>query len=144
VLRWASPVTQATVSAVIGSAGGSLAIPNGLRLTVPQGAVTTNVTFSITRRPGSVVAYDFQPHGIKFAQPLTVQHPTAGTTFFQLADPSAVQGAYFMDASRINASMGTAVVNEFRPTILSADRSAIAFTVAHFSGYIMTTGRSAY
>jgi hypothetical protein len=55
-----------------------------------------------------------------------------------------VEGAYFADASKINAAAGTAVVNEFRPTVLSADRSAVAFTVAHFSGYIMTTGRSAY
>jgi hypothetical protein len=142
VLRWTTPATQATVSAVIGSAGGSFAHPSGLRLTVPKGAVSSNVTFSITRRPGGVVAYDFQPHGIRFAQPLTVQHPTAGTNFFQLSNPGAVEGAYFADASGINASTGTAVVNEFRPTSVSADRGAIAFTVSHFSGYIITTGRT--
>ena len=141
VLLWASPVTQATASAVIGPAGGSVAIPNGARLVVPRGAVSTNVTFSITRRPGRVVAYDFQPEGARFAQPLTVQQPTAGTTFAQLANPWAVEGAYFADPSQINQSTGTAVVSEFRPTSLASDRSAIAFSVSHFSGYIITTSR---
>jgi hypothetical protein len=103
--------------------------------------VSTNVTFQVTRLPGVVVAYDFAPHGIRFAVPLQVEQPTAGTTFHQLSSTGGVQGAYFLDNSQVSQSTGSATVNEFRPTSVASDRSAIRFTVDHFSGYLVSTGR---
>jgi hypothetical protein len=141
-LLWTKPVSQMTQSAVIGPAGGSVSIPNGVRLIVPKGAVSTNVTFSVTRLPGTIVAYDFQPHGTTFAQPLTVQQPTLGTNLFKLDPATSIQGAYFLGTSLLNETTGTAAVAEFEPTFVSADKAWVTFTVNHFSGYIIATGRS--
>lgn len=140
-LLWARPVSQATASAVIGPAGGSISIPNGVRLIVPKGAVTSNVTFSVTRLPGIIVAYDFQPHGMTFAQPLTIQQPTLGTNLFKLDPVTSIEGAYFLGNSSLNQTTGTATVAEFEPTFVSADNAWITFTVKHFSGYMVATGR---
>lgn len=78
-LLWTNPVTEATATKVIGPAGGSFSIANGIQVTVPPNAVSQNVTFSVTRVAGSIVAYDFQPHGTTFAKPLVIMQPTLGT-----------------------------------------------------------------
>jgi len=140
-LLWTKSVSQATSSAVIGPSGGGVSIPNGVKLIVPKGAVTSNVTFSVTRVPGIIVAYDFQPHGMTFAQPLTIQQPTLGTNLFKLDPATSVQGAYFLGTSALNQITGTATVAEFEPTFISADKAWITFTVKHFSGYMLATGR---
>lgn len=140
-LQWSSPVSQATATRVIGPDGGSLSIPNGITVTVPKGAVSTNVTFSVTRLPGTIVAYDFQPHGTTFAVPLTIEQPTLGTNLTKLPAATSVQGAYFPLASSLDQLLGTALVSEFQPTFVSADKAWIKFTVQHFSGYMVSTGR---
>jgi hypothetical protein len=141
-LRWNSAVTQAAASAVIGAAGGSLTLPGGATLVVPRGAVSTNTTFTITRLPGRIVAYDFQPHGRTFAYPLTVRQPGAGTNLGALWSTSGLQGAYFVDQSKLDQANGVATVSEFAPsTTVASDRSSVSFTVKHFSGYLMSTGR---
>lgn len=139
-VTWAKPVTQVTVSAVIGAAGGSLQIPNGIKLIVPAGAVAGDTTFSITRLPGAIVAYDFQPHGT-FAQPLTIQHPTAGTVVPNLTSVAGIQGAYFADPTRLDQTSGTALVDEFEPTSITMDKGTVTFTVNHFSGYLVSWNR---
>jgi hypothetical protein len=140
VLKWSQPVTQATVTATIGAAGGTLTMPNGATLTVPRGAVSTSTTFGITRLPGRVVAYDFQPHGRSFAVPVAIRQPAAGTNMAQVS-ASALQGAYFPQTTSLNQTYGTATVTEFRPTTVASDRSSVTFTAAHFSGYLIATGR---
>jgi hypothetical protein len=126
---------------VIGAAGGSLALPGGATLVVPKGAVAANTTFTITRLPGRIVAYDFQPHGKTFAAALTVKQPGAGTNLAAVS-AAALQGAYFADATRLDQANAAAVVDEFAPsTTVAADRSSVSFTVKHFSGYLMSTGR---
>jgi hypothetical protein len=140
-LKWNTAVSQATASAVIGSAGGTLTLAGGPTLVVPKGAVSANTTFSITRLPGRIVAYDFQPHGKTFAAALTVKQPGAGTNMASVS-ASALQGAYFADASKLDQTYGVATVDEFAPsTTVAADRSSASFTVKHFSGYLMSTGR---
>jgi hypothetical protein len=94
-LLWNSAAVQATSSAVIGAAGGTLALPGGGTLVVPKGAVLSSTTFSATRLPGRIVAYDFQPHGRTFAAPLTVRIPAAGTNLAAVAGTATFRGAYF-------------------------------------------------
>jgi hypothetical protein len=141
-LRWLSPVKQTMASAVIGPAGGALTAPGGATLVVPRGAVTANTMFTITRLPGRIVAYDFQPHGRSFGVPLTVRQPAAGTTLGALDSVTGVEGAYFASLASLDEAAGLAKVDEFTPsTTVAADRSWVAFTVTHFSGYLMSTGR---
>ena len=141
-LSWSTSVTQATASAVIGSAGGTLAIPGGGTLVVPNGAVAANTTFSATRLPGRIVAYDFQPHGTTFATPLTVRVPAAGTNLAAIAGSATFQGAYFPSVSGLDQAGAAATVTEFAPsTTVAWDKSSVSFTVRHFSGYLLSTGR---
>lgn len=142
-LLWAKPATAVTVSGMIGAEGGTLAIPNGARLVVPRGAVATPVRFSITRLPGRIVAYDFQPHGLRFAVPAQIEHPIAGMALHGVA-PAHLEGAYFEDAALLDQTTGRAQVSEFRPTTVALDKGSVRFTVDHFSGYMVSTGRSRY
>lgn len=139
-LQWSSPVSQKTVSMVIGPAGGTVSLPQGLRIIVPPGAVSANVTFSITRLPGNIVAYNFQPHGITFAAPLQLQQPTLGTNLFKGPVVTSILGAYFPDETTLDQSTGTAKVTEFEPTFVSADNAWITFSIRHFSGYLVAMG----
>jgi hypothetical protein len=141
-LLWLAPATQTTATRVIGPAGGTFGIDKGIKITVPKGAVSSNVTFSVTRLPGLIMAYDFQPHGIKFAVPLTIEQPTAGVNLLPLLDPSVkVTGAYYSDASLLNQLLGTVSVSELEPTVVASDKSSVTFTVQHFSGYVVAWGR---
>lgn len=141
-LMWKTNVTQASVGAVIGSAGGSLTLPGGPTLTVPRGAVSASTSFTITRLPGRIVAYDFGPHGTRFATPVSITHPATGTTLGALGSTSSVQGAYFPDAGGLDQTNGVARVSEFSPyTSVTWDRSSVTFKVNHFSGYLLSTGR---
>ena len=113
-----------------------LRIPSGARLVVPAGAVSANVTFRVTQVAGSILAYDFEPHGITFAVPLTLEQPINGTNFGRFTNPT-IQGAYFKDVKQLNHATGKAIVDEFRPTLLSIDKKWIRFSIDHFSGYIV-------
>ena len=135
-LAWTNPAKERTASAVIGRAGGVLRIPSGARLVVPAGAVSANVTFRVTQVAGSILAYDFEPHGITFAVPLTLEQPINGTNFDRFTNP-VVRGAYFKDVLQLDQTRLKATVDEFRPTVLSIDKKWIRFSIDHFSGYIV-------
>lgn len=135
-LAWTKPAKERTASAVIGRAGGVLRIPSGARLVVPAGAVSANVTFRVTQVAGSILAYDFEPHGITFAVPLTLEQPINGTNFDRFTNP-VVRGAYFKDVLQLDQTRLKATVDEFRPTVLSIDKQWIRFSIDHFSGYIV-------
>lgn len=140
-LLWSSPVSETSASAVIGPKGGTVSIPNGIRVVVPAGAVSSDVRFSVTRLPGIIVAYEFQPHGTTFAVPVKIEQPTGGTSLLGLlgVQPTrTVRGAYFAEKSLLDQLLGTAVVSEFRPASISADRQWIRFDVDHFSGYMVS------
>lgn len=135
-LLWRKTAKARTVSAVIGKAGGSLRIPSGARLIVPPGAVSGNVTFRVTQIAGRIMAHDFQPHGTRFAVPLTFEVPTKDTNFGSFTNP-LVRGAYYKDAQQLNQENGKAIVDEFRPTFTSVDKKWITFSIDHFSGYMV-------
>jgi hypothetical protein len=129
------------VTKVIGRAGGTLSLGARVTMVVPAGAVASDVSFSITRVPGMIVAYDFQPHGTRFAVPVRLHLSTAGTVAKLLGSTARFEGAYFLDPSRLNQTTGTAAVSEFRSASVAADGSSISYTVDHFSGWMVSTGR---
>jgi hypothetical protein len=139
-LLWSKPVKEDTASKVIGPKGGSLSVGN-LKLVVPKGAVTTNTTFSVTRIGGRIVAYEFQPHGTTFQVPVQLEFETKDIDWSSLSGATHVAGAHFLDASTLDQATGTAVVDEFVPTIVAVDKSKVTMTVPHFSGYMVSTGR---
>lgn len=139
LVRQAPLSSDITVSAVIGSGGGRISIPAaGLTLTVPSGAVATNTTFKVTAIAGKMYAYEFEPHGTKFAKPLTFTQ-NVGLLSNLLSPP---QGAYFTDRSALNFTNNTATAAELLPATYNLLSGSVSFPVYHFSGYMVSSGRA--
>ncbi len=149
VLQREAPLaTNISVTQRIGAEGGTIEIPQaGIRVVFPQNAVVlpgrqTHVDITVTALQGSGVAYTFQPHGLVFRHPVMISQDVQGT----LAGRNRsllprVEGAYFPSLSNLNLLSGLASVLEFRPTQVTTDGDRIVFTVDHFSGYLIASGR---
>lgn len=99
------------VTAVIGSAGGTLTGPDGVQVVVPAGAVDQPTTIGIARSSAGAPAelpegspptggiYEFTPHGLVFNAPVVIRMPVppnvAGTEVFMadLGEDWQVNGA---------------------------------------------------
>jgi len=75
-----------TVARTLGAAGGTLTGPDGVELIVPPGALVADTELRITKTatgaPGlpsegsaATSTYEFTPHGLLFAQPVTIRMP---------------------------------------------------------------------
>jgi len=136
-----APITR---SATFTKAGGALSIPElGFTLTVPAGAIPgQSLRISVTALPGKMVAYDFEPHGTTFLQPLTFSQELRGTdALLGLLTGPDFGGGYFKSQTQLNHASGTAVIDESFGVRLN--RGTAAFDISHFSGYMVSTGRSA-
>jgi hypothetical protein len=129
-----------TVTKTIGSAGGTLSIPAaGVTVVVPSGALGSNTVITMTARKGSLIAYDFAPHGIVFAKPLVFTQKLQGTNASLLSAPF-IQLGYYSDPSLLTAVGG--LVSE----LLGGNVNLLSWTytgnIKHFSGYMMGCGRA--
>jgi hypothetical protein len=132
-----------TVSAVIGPKGGELRLKDaGLRLTIPRGAVSEPTTFSVTAVAGSVVAYEFEPHGTSFPVPLITQQ-TIFNSGPDSADPNTYnfQAGHFLSRDDLDGTAELGVVNETLPTRIDKGKGKVTFSVTHFSGYLLASGK---
>src|SRR5215210_5891442 len=83
--RWVSTRTpvELTVSGIIGSAGGSLAIPGSqFVIYFPKDAVSKPMAITITSKASSWVTYDMAPHGTIFRKPVYVLQGLENTALF--------------------------------------------------------------
>ena len=128
-----------SVSAVIGKAGGTITIPDaGLTLVVPPGAVTSNTKFTATALSGRLVAYEFEPHGTKFAVPLKFSQDLKKVTLLAALTSPLMDGAYFTDESKLNQTLGLAAVTELLPATVDLLQGRVSFPIKHFSGYLVS------
>ena len=128
-----------TVSQTIGSAGGTLSIPAaGVTVTIPQGALSSPTVITMTARAGSALAYDFAPHGITFAKPLTFKQNLQGTNATLLSAPFLRLG-YYSDPSLIGTV--TSLVSELLSGTTNLLTWQFSAPIKHFSGYIIACGR---
>lgn len=139
-----TPVTQeVAVSKTFTAAGGELHIPElGFSLIVPRNAIPgKSLQITVTALPGKAVAYDFAPHGTKFRQPLTFRQDLSGTDGLlgALVRPE-LEGGYFKSNTQVNGATGAAAVDETIP--LTVNGKFVTFEISHFSGYLVSTGRS--
>jgi hypothetical protein len=131
----AAPIT---VTKVIGLYGGSLSIPQaGVTVVVPYGALKANTEITMTARAGSMIAYDFAPHGIVFAKPLVFSQNLRGTTA-SLLTPLSLKLAYYDDPSLLGET--TAVVSELITGVTNLLTGTFTSTIPHFSGYLLACG----
>jgi hypothetical protein len=140
VLQRATPLaSNITATKVIGSGGGTLSLPDaGLTVTVPAGAVAYPTTFSVTALAGRPVAYEFGPHGAKFAKPLTMTQDLR-VTYLNQASLSYLHfhAGYFTSSTNLIDALLRAVVSELLPATVSANDMVVRFNVSHFSGYLV-------
>jgi hypothetical protein len=130
-----------TVSEVIGPDGGTLSIQEaGLKLHVPKNAVSQPTTFTVTAVAGSLVAYEFAPHGATFTVPLVLEQKLKRTSAGGDL-PVHFEAGHFQSRSALDAATEFATVSELLPALLDVGRSRIKFSVTHFSGYLLASGR---
>ena len=146
VVTWDTPVTTAqSASAQIGVLGGQISLPSlGLTVIVPAFAVTSTTTITVTAVPGNQVAYEFEPHGLRFNAPVIVRQTLAGTSASQQNGliPGVLYGGYFVDVSALNQLNGTALVDEILRVSIDRVLGSATFSILHFSGYLLGTGES--
>lgn len=132
----AAPIT---VTKTIGLYGGVLAIPQaGVSVIIPYGALTQPTTITMTARAGSLVAYDFAPHGITFAKPLVFTQSLSGTNATLLSAP-LLRLAYYTDPSLLGSVTGT--VSELIGGVTNLLTWTFTAPIKHFSGYMVSCGR---
>ena len=128
-----------TATKIIGSGGGTLSLPEaGLTVDVPAGAVAFPTVFSVTALAGRPVAYEFGPHGTKFAKPLTMsQDLHVSFVNQQIVSYMHFHAGYFSSQTNLINNLLRAVVGELLPATTDADNMVVRFNVSHFSGYLV-------
>jgi hypothetical protein len=135
----ASPIS---VSKTIGPLGGVIAIPAaGLSVTVPPLAVAKGTSITVTALAGRAVAYEFAPHGLQFTLPLIAVQDLSKTNTTGL-DLSLLSAGYFLNSTDINSLTGTAKVSELFNVNATLSPLSAVWSIPHFSGYLVATGRS--
>lgn len=147
-LLWQKPLAEAVVvTRTVPSSGGSIDVPGtGFQLQIPSGAFAgQSMTFTVTALPGSIVAYDFAPHGATFLKPLGFVQQLGHTNWKTLSQlPGAtllLEGAYFADAAQLDEVTGHAQVDEFLAADVNVAGATLRFPISHFSGYMTSSGR---
>lgn len=143
--RKAARVNQESGSLTItAKKGGTLVLPaSGLSVTVPAGAIASGeLTITVTAAPGKQVSYDFQPHGTQFLKPLVLNQNLNVAEWSATLYPK-LWGVY--TAGTVDQVKGTAKADEVFAATVTTDRktgvSTVSFSIWHFSGYTVATGR---
>jgi|SRR5215831_9521556 len=130
--------SSVSTSATVGPLGGTLSLPGaGLLVVVPPLAVSSKQTITVTAVAGSNVAYEFAPHGLKFNVPLVVTQNLSLTQASRngLVSPLSLFAGYFPDSTK-----PTSITEQLNVNV-NLLNSVATFTVWHFSGYILASGR---
>ncbi len=138
-LQRKAPLPQAlSASATVGPLGGTLSLPGaGLLVVVPPLALSSRQTITVTAVAGSNVVYEFAPHGLKFNLPLVVTQNLGATQAGAngLVSPLSLFAGYFPDSTKPTSITESLNVN------VNLLNQVATFTVWHFSGYILASGR---
>jgi hypothetical protein len=138
VLRTKPLPAPITVSKTIGRAGGVLSIPAaGVSVVVPTGALNSDTKITMTARAGSLLAYDFEPHGVTFNVPLVFNQSLNGTNA-GLLSPLGLKLGYYSDPSLLGKT--TAIVSELVTGLTSILTRTFTAPIKHFSGYVIVCG----
>jgi hypothetical protein len=140
VLQRTSPLaTNEVVQKRIGILGGTLVLPNaGLTIVVPALAVTSPVTITATALAGSNVAYELEPHGLRFLAPVVMTQDLSETEarLGGTVNPLSLYLGYFPNSSDITS------VTELLSLQVNLPLQISTGLIWHFSGYALSSGRA--
>lgn len=128
-----------TVTQVVGSDGGRMVIPGaGLTVDFPAGALSAPTLITATALAGRGVVYEFGPHGISFAKPVTVTQDLEHTVVTRASAPwVSLKGGYYKSRTDLLTRLLRAIVQELIPASTDADAMVVRFDIRHFSGYLV-------
>lgn len=135
-----------SASAFIGPEGGEITVPlSGATIVFPPGALDKRTRITMTAKAGWNVAYEFAPHGIVFAAPVTVEQDLTLTAASRMKDATKLEAGYFRDSlsdALVDPSQSLALVSELRRVDLDLPLNprVAQFYIYHFSGYILSSG----
>jgi hypothetical protein len=143
-----APITRNTPLAndvswtfTVGSGGATSSNSSvGLTINVPSGAVSAPTTITVTALKGAAVAYSFAPHGLQFGKRVTLTQKLQGTSVGSQLLPQ-LTGAYFANDDDLLGN-GLALVSEILAGLLNPLTKTFSFSIEHFSGYLVASGRS--
>jgi hypothetical protein len=146
-IKWAStrPEVEYTASAIIGPAGGSIAVPGAdFELYFTKDAVKTPTTITVVAQASGWVQYDFKPHGLTFNAPVYAIQGLRQTAIYGTATSYSVFGAYLPTGEQIGSN-GTATSSEELWSAISLQESTgvpelSCWLLKHFSRYILASG----
>ena len=128
-----------TASTIVGVLGGSVSIPSaGLTIVIPPLAVAPGTKITVRAIAGSNVAYEFEPHGVRFGVPLVATQNLRHTQAESggSINPLSLFAGYFPDEDRPTS------ISELLNVNVSLLNQTSVFSIWHFSGYIIATGRA--
>lgn len=129
-----------TTTQIVGSAGGVLRLPAaGLTVSIPAGALTLPTPITVTAVAGRPVAYEFGPHGMQFAKPVTLIQDLNGTAVGSsvLLQHVTLTGGYYKSQADLISNLLRAIVSELLPATTDTSSLSVRFDVKHFSGYLV-------
>jgi hypothetical protein len=135
-----------SATGLIGPRGGELRIDAaGVRVVFPSGALRTIMPITVIATKGRTVAYDFEPHGTTFWAPVMIEQDIGRTTASVGSLPRIMYGAYYgtsLDSSYVDNARTLVKVRETQLGYVDAATRKIKIFVGHFSGYMVSVGRS--
>ena len=147
-VRWGSShlQTEQSVSAVVGPDGGTLSLPGSdFSMSIPQGALVEPTTITVVAKAGPYVAYQMQPHGLRFLKPVTAVQGLRTTATYGTDAGSSVRSAYLPDGNEtVDVDDSTSPSELEAATTLFYGAQPVAqkhvWIINHFSRYILISG----
>ena len=133
-----TPLAQDVVWSFNAGPGGASSYNSavGLKITIPSGALASDVKITVTALAGSPIAYRFEPH-LEFAKPVTLTQSLKGTNASLL---SVMSGAHFDGDYPDYTTDGLVKVVEAVLSVNNLLSNTTSFKVSHFSGWILVSG----
>ncbi|MGH9422510.1 MAG: hypothetical protein ACRD3J_21215, partial [Thermoanaerobaculia bacterium] len=83
------------MSALVDAGGAALFLPGAdFSLTIPAGALSEPTVITVTAKAGPFVAYEMQPHGLRFKKPVIAEQGLSTTATYGTDAGNSVRSAY--------------------------------------------------
>ena len=134
-----SPASVSTFNSGVGSvgpSGGVISLPDGASVTIPNGALASNQTITISRNTSTITSntgcriYDLKPDGLTFADSVTVTLPY---------DVQAIPSGLGAEERRVRVMVLYNDEWTFLPTSFSDATGRLTVKTKHFSRYAVSS-----